>query len=69
MNLLPTNEIMIKAFELEGYTPDKFDFHSIIIAFSHALKRLHSQGIIAKHSIVESSQNQKITWTLKEIGT
>ena len=43
---LSTNEIMIKTFELEGYTPDKSDFHSIVIAFAHALRRLHSRGII-----------------------
>lgn len=64
---LSTNEIMIKAFELEGYTPDKSDFQSIVIAFSHALRRLHSQGIIEKHSIAGSGQNSKITWKLKEI--
>lgn len=66
---LSTNEIVIKAFELEGYTPDKSDFQSVVIAFSHALRRLHSQGIIEKHSIVGSSQNPKNRWKLKEIGT
>lgn len=65
---LSTNEIMIKAFELEGYTPDKSDFHSIVIAFAHALRRLHSQGIIEKHSIAGGSQNSKNRWKLKEIG-
>ncbi|OOF71759.1 hypothetical protein BKG91_07990 [Rodentibacter caecimuris] len=60
---------MIKAFELEGYTPDKSDFQSIVIAFSHALRRLHSQGIIEKDYIAGSSQNPKIKWKLKEIRT
>lgn len=59
---LSATEIMLKAFELEGETPDKVHHHSISTTFFHALKRLEAKGIVEKQLA-----EKKTLWKLADI--
>lgn len=63
---LSTREIMLRVFEIEGKSPDKSAVHSILITFSHALRRLLKQGIVERQRLMGTS-GQLIQWRLKEI--
>lgn len=60
---LSTTEIMWKTFEIEGETPDKVHHHSIVISFSHALRRLEAKGIVEK----QLEGDSKTLWKLADI--
>ncbi|NBI14149.1 hypothetical protein GVX81_11305 [[Haemophilus] felis] len=58
---------MFKAFKIEGKIEHKSQHHSIITAFSHALRRLQEKGIVEKQILQEKSSVRVIQWRLKEI--
>ena len=64
---MSAKEIMFKAFEIEGKREHKSQHHSIVTAFSHALRRLQEKGIVEKQILQEKSSVKVIQWRLKEI--
>ncbi|VEE07323.1 hypothetical protein [Neisseria animalis] len=65
---MSANEMMWKAFEIEGKTEHKSYHHSIVTAFSHALRRLKEKGIVERQELREKPSVKVIRWRLKEIG-
>ena len=65
---MSAKEIMFKAFEIEGKREHKSQHHSIVTAFSHALRRLQEKGIVEKQILQEKSSVKVIQWRLKEIA-
>ncbi|WP_243389229.1 hypothetical protein [Conservatibacter flavescens] len=65
---MSANEMMWKAFEIEGKTEHKSYHHSIVTAFSHALRRLKEKGIVERQELREKPSVKVIQWRLKEIG-
>lgn len=66
---MSAKEIMFKAFEIEGKREHKSQYHSIVTAFSHALRRLQEKGIVERQVLQEKSSVKVIQWRLKEIAT
>lgn len=66
---MSAKEIMFKAFEIEGKIEHKSQHHSIVTAFSHALRRLQEKGIVERQVLQEKSSVKVIQWRLKEIAT
>lgn len=66
---MSAKEIMFKAFEIEGKREHKSQHHSIVTAFSHALRQLQEKGIVEKQVLQEKSSVKVILWRLKEIAT
>ncbi|OOR95127.1 hypothetical protein B0186_11415 [Canicola haemoglobinophilus] len=59
---MSAKEIMFKAFEIEGKIEHKSQHHSIVTAFSHALRRLQEKGIVEKQVLQEKSSVRVIQW-------
>ncbi|NBI13838.1 hypothetical protein GVX81_09520 [[Haemophilus] felis] len=59
---------MFKAFEIERKREHKSQHHSIVTAFSHALRRLQEKGIVERQVLQEKSSVKIIQWRLKEIA-
>lgn len=64
---MSAKEIMFKVFEIEGKIEHKSQHHSIVTAFSHALRRLQEKGIVEKQVLQEKHSVKVIQWQLKEI--
>lgn len=54
---------MFKAFEIEAVREHKSQHHSIVTAFSHALRRLQEK-VIQKQVLQEKSSVKVIQWRL-----
>lgn len=65
---MSAKEIMFKVFEIEGKREHKSQHHSIVTAFSHALRRLQEKGIVEKQVLQEKPSVKVIQWRLKEIA-
>ncbi len=64
---LSAREMMFKAFELEGETVNEEDFHAIVTAFSHVLRKLHEKGIVERNISKEGSLVHVFKWRLRKI--